>query len=88
MVAAPIAPGMMTGMGAPPNGFEFEVIGGDVIISHHGRRATKLRGAAANRFIAEVETGDPQEIMARATGDYKRGNERSARDHPRNQGRR
>jgi hypothetical protein len=23
-------------------------------------------------------------VMARATGDYKRGNERTARDHPRN----
>ncbi|MEU9794955.1 hypothetical protein AB0E27_30905 [Streptomyces sparsogenes] len=28
--------------------------------------------------------GDPQEVMARWTGDYRRGNERTARDHPRN----
>jgi hypothetical protein len=31
-----------------------------------------------------VAAGDPQLVMARWTGNYKRGNERTARDHPRN----
>ena len=35
-----------------------------------------LRGRAAERFLADVESGDPQAVMARVTGNYKRGNER------------
>jgi hypothetical protein len=31
--------------------------------------------------------GEPQLVMARWTGNYKRGNERAAREHPRNRGR-
>jgi hypothetical protein len=56
---------------------------GEVVISHHGRIATVLRGAEARRFIADVEVRDDQRLMARLTGDYKRGNERhrGVRDH-------
>jgi hypothetical protein len=57
---------------------------GDVVIHHHGRQAAVLRGAAATRFLADVERRDPQEVMARATGNYRRGNERQAAAHPRN----
>lgn len=67
-----------------PGGFAYELVGDDVVISHRGRRATTLRGEAARRFIAAVEVGDPQELMARATGNYKHGNERAGKDHPRN----
>ena len=70
-----------------PEGFEYQVIGDSVIIRHHGRRATTLRAAEAERFLADVERQDPQMLMARLTGNYKRGNERAARKHPRNQGR-
>lgn len=59
-----------------PHGFRYEVRGSQVSITHHGRQATILRGAAAARFLREVETGDPQQLMARLTGNYKRGNER------------
>ncbi|WP_049575926.1 hypothetical protein [Streptomyces sp. SBT349] len=52
---------------------------GTVLISHHGRRATTLRGERATRFLTEVEGADPQRVMARWTGNYKRGNERSTR---------
>jgi hypothetical protein len=72
-----------------PEGFDYEVRGGEVVISHHGRRATVLRGNAAARFLADVEDGDEsdgQELMARVTGNYRRGNERRARSHPRNAG--
>lgn len=71
-------------MGRDPNGFEFVVRGGDVVIRHHGIIATTLRGLAATKFLDDVETGDPQQLMARATGNYKRGNEGTARAHPRN----
>ena len=60
-----------------PEGFEYaERKNGDVAIFHHGRLATTLRKATAERFLKAVTDGDPQELMARATGDYKRGNER------------
>jgi hypothetical protein len=75
---------MLFPMPKRPSGFEFGVTGGEVVITHHGRRATTLRGAAAARFLADVEVGDAQELMARATGNYKHGNERQARHHPRN----
>lgn len=66
-------------------GFTFEVRGSDVRVHHRGRVATTLRGAAAQAFLADVESGeDPQLLMARVTGNYKRGNERVARQHPRN----
>jgi hypothetical protein len=72
-------------MGGSPEGFDYQVRGnGSVLIRHHGRLATTLRGEAAARFLADAEAGDPQELMARVTGNYRRGNERVARDHPRN----
>lgn len=74
-------------MAQSPSGFEYRRVGDEVVINHHGRRATTLRGAAAFRFLTDVEDGDTQELMARWTGNYKRGNERVARDHPRNRGR-
>lgn len=70
---------------AKPEGFEWSRRkSGDVVISHHGRVAVVLRGSSAEAFLADVADGDAQELMARATGNYKRGNERSARQHPRN----
>ncbi|MBC9957318.1 hypothetical protein [Yimella sp. cx-51] len=70
-----------------PEGFEYMERGSEVVITHHGRTATTLRGAKAAAFLEDVETGDPQELMARLTGNYRRGNERQARNHPRNRGR-
>lgn len=55
-----------------------------MVISHHGKKATVLRGKRAQDFLDDVERGDPQELMARLTGNYKRGNERLARQHARN----
>ncbi|MEX1208296.1 MAG: hypothetical protein WEE36_06765 [Acidimicrobiia bacterium] len=48
---------------------------GEVVISHHGRVATVLRGERAAKFLIAVAEGDPQQVMAQATGNYKRGNE-------------
>ena len=53
---------------------------GAVEILHHGRLATTLRAREAAEFLAEIEAGssaDAQQLMARLTGNYKRGNERS-----------
>ena len=60
---------------------------GDIEILHHGRLATTLRGSDGKEFLTEVDTADEdsaQQLMARITGDYKRGNERLAGQHPRN----
>lgn len=68
-----------------PHGFEYVLRGHEVVILHHGRRATTLRGAKAAEFLERVEREDPQLLMARVTGAYKHGNERAAKRHPRNQ---
>ena len=60
---------------------------GVVVITHHGKHATTLRGGRAAEFLAEVAGGDDQLVMARWTGNYKRGNERTAKQHARNRGR-
>jgi hypothetical protein len=71
-----------------PEGFSYLVRDdGEVQISHHGLAATVLRGGVAARFLIDVQNRDPQELMARLTGNYKRGNERMGKDHPRNRGR-
>ncbi len=68
-----------------PHGFRYEQQGdGTVTITHHGRPATTLRGGRAQKFLTEVTSGDEQLVMARWTGAYKIGNERMARNHPRN----
>jgi hypothetical protein len=69
-------------------GFTFrERKGGVVEVLHHGRLASTLRGHDAYDFLAEVgscSAADAQQVMARLTGNYKRGNERLASEHPRN----
>ncbi len=67
-------------------GFDYSMRGDDVVITHHNRKAAVLRGEAAAQFLSRVEHGDPQLLMARETGQYARGNERTARLHPRNRG--
>jgi len=71
-------------MGAA-HGFDYEHrADGTVVITHHGRVAATLRGARAARFLEEAAAGDAQLAMARWTGNYRHGNERAARRHPRN----
>ncbi|MFF0746122.1 hypothetical protein ACFYVL_37585 [Streptomyces sp. NPDC004111] len=68
-----------------PQGFTYERrADGTVTITHRGRAASTLRGPRAEKFLTEVESGDAQLVMARWTGAYKFGNERTARNHPRN----
>jgi hypothetical protein len=63
-------------------GFSYRVTkDGDVTIFRSGRVVTVLRGVAAQRFVAKADGAPPdaqQQLMARVTGNYKRGNERTA----------
>ena len=55
---------------------------GVVSIRFHGRPVTTLRGKAAARFLTRVAASDAagaQLEMAKATGNFKRGNERVAK---------
>ncbi len=73
---------------AGPEGFDWTTRkGGEVVITHRGRQATTLRGDKAADFLQDMEAldGDGQQHeMARLTGNYRRGNERLAKSHPRN----
>jgi hypothetical protein len=60
---------------------------GDVRIYHGDILATTLRGRPAEDFLAKADRASPeaqQQLIARLTGNYKRGNERQARNHARN----
>ena len=68
-----------------PSGFEYAVRkNDDVVLRHHGRDAGTLCGRAAAVFLAKVTPENAQELMARATGNYRHGNERQATNHERN----
>lgn len=59
---------------------------GEVDVLHRGRLAATLRGAKARAFLDEAAAAaarDAQQLMARVTGNYKRGNERTAIRHSR-----
>ncbi len=53
---------------------------GTVIVSHHGRRVVTLAGPEAARLSERLERAadenERQLALARATGNFKRGNER------------
>ncbi len=52
---------------------------GKVFISHFGRQVTILPGKEAQRFLARIGSLSDKEaqlVMAKATGNFKRGNER------------
>lgn len=60
---------------------------GEVVILRHGRPVVTLRGVKASAFLARARgagAAAAQQVMARATGNYKRGNERAAGQHSRN----
>jgi hypothetical protein len=62
---------------AKAQGFSYVVRkSGEVVITHNGRQAAVLRGDRARWFLGRIAEEDEQELMARVTGNYKRGNER------------
>jgi hypothetical protein len=64
--------------GAGDLGFSYVVRkSGEIVISRDGRPVKSLGKREAGRFLRLLERAGPQEAMARVTGNYKRGNERS-----------
>lgn len=47
---------------------------GEIVITRSGKTVTVLRGPAAKKFKESLDRLDPQQAMARVTGNYKRGN--------------
>ncbi|OUS27432.1 hypothetical protein A9R01_14165 ['Osedax' symbiont bacterium Rs2_46_30_T18] len=67
--------------------FTYRQKNGEYEIFHRGKKATSLRGVKAREFADDLLAlcfADQQQLMARLTGNYKRGNERTAKNHPRN----
>lgn len=69
-------------------GFTFRASGqGAVHVCRYGRTVAVLRGPSAEKLLARAEGASPegiQQLCARVTGNYRRGNEAEARQHPRN----
>jgi hypothetical protein len=66
-------------MGLADDLFSYQVTkSGEVRISRGGRVVVTVRGAQADRLVARLGAGDEsdQQLLARVTGNYKRGNER------------
>ena len=62
----------------PASGFEVQQSRDSLRIYHHGRLATTLRGREALRIsdkLAQLDEACQQALLARVTGNYKRGNE-------------
>lgn len=57
---------------------------GTIVVMYHGAPVTLLRGRAAERFADRIGSASgveaAQQVMARVTGNFKRGNERQGRD--------
>ncbi len=65
-------------------GFEYETRkSGEIVIRRGGTVVATLRRSAAHKFISDIARRDPQLVMAKVTGNYKRGNEtRSSGESP------
>lgn len=65
-------------------GFHYQISKQQVDIYRNGTLVTTLRGSHADRFLARAtdkSEAEQQQLMARTTGNYKRGNERHAKQH-------
>ena len=59
--------------------FSYRRNGCEVVIAHEGKPVTTLRGESASRFLKRADTAEGKQLqllMAKATGNFKRGNER------------
>lgn len=67
-------------MGLEDNPFDWRITkDGQLHVSRGGRVVTTIRGAAAAKLLGRLERAgedEAQHLLARATGNYKRGNER------------
>ena len=58
-----------------------------VLIERDGKVVTTVRGSKANDFLVKMNAStipQQQQLMARITGNYKRGNEKLSKNHPKN----
>lgn len=82
---------MKSAAAQPEFGFSYRATsGGAVCISRNGREVATLRSEAASRFLSRAEVASPGELQmlcAKATGNYKRGNESAASSVRRSKGR-
>jgi hypothetical protein len=64
----------------PGEPFSFQTrADGSIVVRYRDAPVTVLRGRAAERFTARIASADAaaaQQLMARVTGNFKRGNER------------
>ncbi len=69
-------------------GFSYKITkNNQVFVYRNSKKITILRGSNAIEFIEEEQSLDDnelQQILARLTGNYKRGNEKLASNHIRN----
>ena len=68
-------------------GFTFEVKGDIVTFFRQGKKIKQIKGLAALKFLESAGKQPESEIqiqIAKLTGNYKRGNERFAQNHPKN----
>ena len=67
-------------MGLEEDPFDWRVTkDGQVLVSRGGRVVVTVRGTAAERLRGKLDRAgedEAQQLLARATGNYKRGNER------------
>lgn len=59
----------------------------ELIIHYNGSEIKRLKGVNASQTIHKLEAASTEEvqlILAKITGNFKRGNERQSRNHPRN----
>lgn len=73
-------------MGAPPRDFSYSLVkDGSVRISHRHKHVVTLAGRRAAEFRAALQEdgADEQLLMAKVTGNFKRGNERMGKRSPR-----
>lgn len=72
--------GQAVRMGLDDDPFDWRVTkDGQLLVSRGGRVVTTVRGATATKLLGRLEGSDDdtvQHLLARATGNYKRGNER------------
>jgi hypothetical protein len=61
--------------------FDFQVTKANVVLLYyHNKHVKTLRGKSAEKFIKQIDAADriaAQLLMAKVTGNFKRGNERS-----------
>lgn len=66
--------------------FDYRVTkNGTVMLTWHGKTVKTLSGQKADDFLAKIEGlegKDAQLVMAKITGNFKRGNERTAKRKP------